>query len=387
MVRESLVLTPAESAAWLESQRQAGGSAALLSTCNRFEVYWSGSSEVEPWFRELARNRGVDLDAVLTRLDDTPAARHLFGVAAGLESQILGETEILGQVRRAHQAAQHAGTCGPEFDAVFCAAISAGRRVRRETALGKHPASVSSAAVEVGLEAAGRGSSATAVVLGAGEVAEGAVRALVERGIRGITLVNRRGDRASALASRWEVAAHDWTELSSLLSAADLFVVTTGAKHPVVQAAQLAVATAGRESDLVVLDLAVPRNVEPSARSLSRIRLFDLDDLQELRCPAADQPSIAVAEAERILSEELGRLETSLRARAAAPRLAELHRLGAELAREEAERALASLDRLTDGERQIVREMAERLVRRVLFPVSRSLRADEEPGGGGKRTA
>jgi glutamyl-tRNA reductase len=118
------------------------------------------------------------------------------------------------------------------------------------------------------------------------------------------------------------------------------------------------------------------------------VTLFNLDDLQELRCPAAG-PSIAVAEAERILTEELSRLESNLKARGAGPRLAELHRLGAELAREESERALASLDRLSDMERQVVRDMAERLVRRVLYPVSRTIREERsaDEGDESKQTA
>ena len=135
-------------------------------------------------------------------------------------------------------------------------------------------------------------------------------------------------------------------------------------------------------TELIVLDLAVPRNVEPAARDLGGVRLFNLDDLQELRCPAAGHPSIAVAEAERILAEEMARLDSSLRARSAAPRLTELHRIGAALAREEAERALASLDSLSDVERQVVRDMADRLVRRVLYPVSRTLRAEEQSDEG-----
>lgn len=388
-VRESLVFTPAETAAWLEEQRLAGRSAALLFTCNRLEIYWSGSTDLETWFREFARGRGVESDVPLTRHDGPAAVRHLFSVAAGLDSQVLGETEILGQVRRAHQASQAAGTNGSEFDATFCAAIAAGRRVRRETALGKHPASVSSAAVDVALATGAPGSSTRAVVLGAGEVAEGVLSALRERGVTDVTLVNRRADRASTLASKWSIPSRPWEELGMLLERADLFFVTTGAKHPVVRAADLATAQGRRGTELIVLDLAVPRNVEPAARDLGGVRLFNLDDLQELRCPAAGHPSIAVAEAERILAEEMARLDSSLRARSAAPRLTELHRIGAALAREEAERALASLDRLSDVERQVVRDMADRLVRRVLYPVSRTLRAEEQSdeGDGGKQTA
>jgi glutamyl-tRNA reductase len=387
-VREQLVFTPAEAAAWLDQQRAAGRSLAILSTCNRFEVYWSGGDDLEPWFRDFARDRGVELGTGLIRLDGEAAVRHLFRVSAGLESQILGEAEILGQVRRARQAAQAAGTNGRELDAVFFSAVAAGRRVRRETAIGKHPASVSSAAVDIALAATPRRNGATGAVLGAGEVADGVLRALVQRGVGPVTLVNRRPERAAALAAKWGVGSRPWAEIGALLVETDLLFVTTSAKHPLVRAEDVAAAAAWRGSDLVVLDLAVPRNVEPAAQGLPGIRLFNLDHLQELCCPAAGQPSIAVAEAQRILEEELRRLKASIRARAATPRLAELHQLGLRLAREEADRALASLDRLSEVERQVVREMATRLVRRVLYPVSRSLRkAPPNETGGEKRTA
>ena len=152
-MREQLVLTPAETTAWLDQQRDAGRCAAILSTCNRFEVYWTGGYDFEPWLVELARTRSVEPATAATRWDGGACVRHLYQVAAGLDSQIVGETEILGQVRRAHQAALEAGTSSRELDAMFSGAIAAGRRVRRETRLGKHPASVSSAAVEVALAA------------------------------------------------------------------------------------------------------------------------------------------------------------------------------------------------------------------------------------------
>ena len=373
-VREQLVLTTAEAAAWLDQQRAGGRCAAVLSTCNRFEVYWTGSYDLEPWFHELARARGIEPGTAVVRRDGVACVRHLYQVAAGLDSQIVGETEILGQVRRAHQAALEAGTSSRELDAMFSGAIAAGRRVRRETRLGKHPASVSSAAVEVALAAMPQYESTTVIILGAGEVAAGVVRALVERGVRRVIVVNRRQERAAALAEKWEVQSRPWTDLSLLLPIADLVFVTTGAKHPLLRADDLAAATARRWSELVVLDLAVPRNVEPAARRLPRVHLFDLDDLQNLCCPAAGEPSIAVAEAERIIEDESKRLEATLQARAAAPKLVHLHQLGEQLAREEADRALTGLHHLSDMERQIVRDMAHRLVRRVLYPVSRRFR-------------
>lgn len=373
-VRERLALTPAEAAEWMDRQRAAGRCAAILSTCNRFEIYWSGGDDLEPWFHEFARARGLEPGTAVVRRDGVACVRHLYQVAAGLDSQIVGETEILGQVRRAHQAALEAGTSSRELDAMFSGALAAGRRTRRETRLGKHPASVSAAAVDVAFAAMPRQGSPTVVILGAGEVATGVLRALGEHRVQRVVLVNRHPERAAALAATWKAESFPWTELGSLLPVADIVFVTTGARHALVRAEDLAAATARRGSDLVMLDLAVPRNVEPAAQALAKVQLLDLDDLQRDYCPAAGHPSIAVAEAQRIIEAELTRLEANLRARAAAPRLAQLHRLGVQLAREEADRALAGLNHLSDTERQIVRDMGERLVRRMLYPVSRELR-------------
>ncbi len=375
-LRERLVLAPAEAAAWLDEHRSADRCAAILSTCNRFEVYWWGGHDLEPWFRELTRARGADPGTAVARRDGAACVRHLYQVAAGLDSQILGETEILGQVRRTHQAALDARASSRELDALFSGAVAAGRRTRRETRLGKHPASVSAAAVEVAFATMLQERSPTVVILGAGEVADGVLRALGKHRVQRVVLVNRRPERAASLAANCEADSLPWTELGSLLPTADLLFVATGARHPLIRADDLAAATAQRSSDLVMLDLAVPRNVEPAARALAKVQLLDLDDLQRSYCPAAGNPSLAVAGARRIIEDELGRLEASLRARAAGPRLAQLHRLGVQLAREEADRALAGLDHLSDTERQTVRDMGERLVRRMLYPVSRELRED-----------
>jgi glutamyl-tRNA reductase len=228
--------------------------------------------------------------------------------------------------------------------------------------------------VEVAFAATPQQRAPTVMILGAGEVAAGVLRALGDRRVHRVVLVNRRPERAASLAANCKADSLPWTELGSLLAVADLVFVTTGARHALVQADDLAAATARRSSDLLMLDLAVPRNVEPAARALAKVQLLDLDDLQRGYCPAAGLPSLAVAEAQRIIEDELARLEASLRARAAAPRLAQLHRLGAQLAREEADHALAGLHHLSDTERQIVRNMGERLVRRMLYPVSRELR-------------
>lgn len=374
--RERFAFTRAEIAALLESRHRSGRSGLLLSTCNRCELYWSGSDDEEGWFRDLARSRGVDTPGALTRHDGMAAARHLFAVTAGLDSQILGETEILGQVRRAFDAGRAAGTTTREMDLIFSTALSAGRRVRRETMLGRHPASVSSAAVDLIVERWGSLGERGVVVLGAGEAAEGALRALHERGASRVVLLNRHPERARVLAGGWGAEVGFWEELDSRLQTADLLLVATASARPVVTAAQLSRHAAVRQRELFVMDLAVPRNVEPAARTIVQIQLFDLDDLQRLCCPAVGTASAALVEAERVIEDELVRLDLTLRGRVVAPQLAELHRLGIELAEQESAWALAQLETLSETQREIVRQMADRLVRRVLYPISQNLRRE-----------
>jgi glutamyl-tRNA reductase len=204
------------------------------------------------------------------------------------------------------------------------------------------------------------------------------LRELQARGAPDVALVNRRASRTATLATAFGAAPRAWEDLSTLAAEADLLTVATSSSRPVVSAAELEHATAKRNGrELLVMDLAVPRNVEPAARFVPGVRLFDLDDLQRLCCPAADAPAEALAEAERVLEEELRRLEQTLRGHRAAPRLAELHRLGTEVAEQETAWALGQLDELSERERDVVREMADRLVRRVLYPVSRSIREPE----------
>ncbi|MBA3317896.1 MAG: glutamyl-tRNA reductase [Gemmatimonadales bacterium] len=376
-MRERLAFTPAEVAAWLQGQAAAGSTALLLSTCNRCEIYWTGDLDLEAWFRDLALGRGADLGEAVLRLDGHEAVRHLFEVTAGLDSQILGETEVLGQVRRAYDVARAAGTTNRVIDSILSAALVAGRRVRRETVLGRHPASVSSAAVDVAASVSGGLAGARALVIGAGEVAEGVLKALHQK-TAATALVNRRPDRAAALASAWGAVSGAWDELDALLAAAGFVFVATAADRPVISAARLAEAMGPAGRDFAIFDLSVPRNVEPSARAVPGLRLFDLDDLQRLRCPVEGFASPAIDHARNVLDQELERLDTALRARTAAPRLAELHRMAARLAEEEAGAALAQLGDLGEREQRVVREMAERLVRRVLYPVSRTVR---EAGG------
>ena len=375
--REPFAFTPAETAALLEEQHRNGRSSLLLSTCNRCELYWSGDENLEYWFRQVAKGRGATSTPNLLRYDGLEAVRHLFIVTAGLDSQILGETEILGQVRRAYDTARAAGSTSGDMDLILSAALAAGRRVRCETLLGRHPASVSSAAVDLIAERWGEIGSREVVVLGAGEAAEGVLRALHELGASRVTLLNRRPVRAGVLAEAWGASSGPWEELVQKIETADLLLVATAGSRPVVSATQLSQAAASRsDRELFVMDLSVPRNVDPTARGIPGVHLFDLDDLQRLCCPAAGAASAALDDAHQVIENELVRLGLSLRSKAEARKLAELHRLGVEMAEQESAWALERLGSLSDTDQDIVRQMADRLVRRVLYPISRELRAD-----------
>jgi glutamyl-tRNA reductase len=382
--RERFALTTSEVSELLAQQFAVDQSSLLLSTCNRCELYWTGDTDLERWFRRFAEARGAAAQIPLQRYDGLDAVRHLFTVAAGLDSQILGETEILGQVRRAYDTARAAGTTTRDIDLIFSAALGAGRRVRSETLLGRHPASVSSAAIDLVAQRWGGIGTRPVVVLGAGEAAEGVLRSLHEHGASTVRLLNRRPLRAKALADAWGATAGSWEELDQQLGAADLVVVATGSSRAVVSEAHVAQAIEQRPGrELYVMDLSVPRNVEPNARNIPGVHLFDLDDLERTCCPAAGHPSAALDEAEQVLESELERLGLSLRGQLIAPKLAELHRLGVEMAEQESAWALARLESLSDGDREIVRQMADRLVRRVLYPVSRNLRGIA-PGAGSR---
>ena len=376
-VRERFVLSSAETADVLALMRQHEKPGVLLSTCNRCELYWAGAGDGEAWFHNLGRGIQPVSGLPLTRFEGMAAVRHLFRVSAGLDSQVLGEVEVLGQVRRAYDAARAAGTTTREMDLIFSAALSAGRRVRRDTVLGRHPASVSSAAVDLVLQRCEDSRDLDVILLGAGEAAEGVLRAFHQRGRARVTLLSRQPEKAAILAQAWGAEIAGLADLQKVTAGADVLLVATASARPVVDATQLArIARARSGRELLVVDLAVPRNVEPASRAVKGIQLLDLDDLQRLCCPAAGAPSAALADAEGVIEDELIRLGLSLRGRVAAPRLAELHRLSHQMAEQESEWALAQLATLSPSEREIVRKMANRLIRRVLYPLSQNLRVD-----------
>jgi glutamyl-tRNA reductase len=341
----------------------------VLSTCNRVEVY----AEVEgyhPGFQELKRflSESTDVPAdemaepLYSHYEDE-AAEHLFSVAAGLDSMVLGEPQVLAQVRAAFRRAEREGAVGPELRALFSRAVRAGRRVRAETSIGASP----SAFVDSGLGLAaghiGGIEGRTAVVVGAGEMGSLAARALRERGADPLVVISRRRERAERLAAKTGATGGSMEQLDEALSGAEVVVSSTGATGTVIGEETLRRTASGRK--VFVLDLAVPRDVDPSAASLPGVRLADIDDLAPLVADRRDADDDVEA-SRRIVQAEVRRFSADRRSRRLAPLIRALHARGERVRADELTRLAPKLAALSDRDRETVEALTQRIVARLL---------------------
>jgi glutamyl-tRNA reductase len=261
--------------------------AVVLSTCNRTEIYASverfhgAVGDVRAFLAGLGFLAPEEFVDHLYTFHDTAAVAHLFGVTAGLDSVVLGESEILGQVRAAWEAAGEEGAAGPALNLLFRHALEVGKRARTETGIGRHTASVSSAAVALATERLGALARRRVLVLGAGDMAEGMVVALAKAGVEEVLVANRTWDRAEALAERVGGRAVRLTDLADALAGVDLLLTSTGAASVLVDHADLEpVVGRRRDRELLIVDVAVPRDVDPSVGELPGVTLLDMDDLR-----------------------------------------------------------------------------------------------------------
>jgi len=258
----------------------------ILSTCSRVELYAATTSDcfdtLESFLFETQNIPAAEFSASLYRLQSQNAIQHLLQVAAGLDSVVLGEPQILGQVTDAYSSARRYGTAGKILSRLFQAAIQAGKRARTETAISHNAASVASVAVRLISQSVPDLPAARIMVLGAGDMAELAVEALRKRGANQILVVNRTLQRAQELAQRWNGQAASFEMLLELLPDTDIVITSTGAAHTVIQASMVARAMEARPNrPLVFMDIAVPRDVEPEVAQISDVNLFDMDTITE----------------------------------------------------------------------------------------------------------
>jgi glutamyl-tRNA reductase len=382
-LRERIALDEDAARALLRSL-VAGGAVAeafVVSTCNRTEVYAAcrdvGDAEraIADALARVAEIPSLVLRAYCYVHRDELASRHLFNVASGLDSMIVGETQILGQLRRAGALADEAGTSGPVVERMLREALGAGRRVRERTAIARASVSVSSAAVELARGALGELAGRRVLVVGAGKSGELTAQALASHGVE-VVVLSRCPQRAARLAGAADGAGGGLEELERELERADAVVTATSAPTHVISRSQLSVALAARGArELLVLDLAVPRDVEPSARSLEGLVLLDLDDVQaraeaNLRARRAD-----AGRARALAAEEAARFERWRSSLGAVETVSALRRRADAIV----DGLLADNDPrwegLTDADRDRVAALAHAVASRLLDAPTRALKA------------
>jgi glutamyl-tRNA reductase len=357
------------------------GELIIVSTCNRIELYAASNQLAYPELEAfLSDARGLPVDELhpsLYRFQDVDAARHLFDVAAGLDSLVIGEPQILGQITRALELARGQNAAGPTLNRLFQAAIHAGKRARTETAIGRNPASVSSLAASVAEKSLGNIKTASVVVLGAGEMAELTVEALRKRGVETIYVVNRTLERARALAERWDAQAATFESLQELLAGADILIASTGAPHLVVSAQMVGEAMRLRaERALVLIDIAVPRDIDPDAATIPHVKLFDIDSLNARLEDSLSRRMDEVPLVRQILAEELSDFEGYWKSLEMLPLIVDLHEQAEAIRVAELERTLRRMPDLTDAERKRIEVLTQSLVKKILDPPTRRLRAE-----------
>ena len=378
------------SAALAEFRRQfADVELVLLSTCNRVELYTATETGAGPRHDEvarfLARFHALDLAEVggmLYERSDEDALRHLFTVASSLDSMVVGEPQILAQVKRAYEQAVELGTAGPVTHLAFQAALKAARRVAGETAIHRNRVSVPSVAVaDFAQQIFERFDDKEILVIGAGEMAEETLQYLRAEGGHRVTVVNRSPDRASELAERWQGRAVAWENLPDALADADLIVSTTGAKEPVVRLDDFVAVEPRRYGrPLFVLDLAVPRDFDPAVGERPGVYLYSIDDLQDACRQNRVRRDKELPVAMRIVAEETGRFMADFHHRATAPVILRLREDWQKPKEEELRRLLNKLPELDAHAEDEVRQAFDRLVNKLLHPPLESLRNESRHG-------
>jgi glutamyl-tRNA reductase len=348
------------------------GEAVILSTCNRVEVYGSVPS-YHVGFQTLKRlvceSRGVAAEELAEPMYshyEVDAAEHLFGVASGLDSMVIGEPQILTQVRESLKRAQAEDAARAGLTGLFHAASRTGRRVRSETSIGAAPDTFVEAGAGLGADALGGLGGKRALVIGAGQMAALAVKHLRRRGVGAIRILNRSLARARALAERTSAEHGDLGDLPAALADADLVVSATGAAGFVLDEATLREAVATRTSPMFVLDLAVPRDVEPSTREIPNLTVADILDLRNTTSVRGAATSADIERAHEIVDEEVRRFTLRRRAERLAPLIHALRERGEAVVEAELRRFRSDLADLTPDEREAVEALARGIVAKLL---------------------
>lgn len=386
-VREKVALAADQYGAALAELARADAvvECAALSTCNRTEFYalaafyHDGSQALERSLLARGRTAGVELGDHLYRLQGMDAVRHLFRVAASLDSLVVGEPQILGQVKEAYRVAAAESTAKLVLGRLFQQALAAGKRVRTETAIGALPISVSSVAVELSAKIFGSLAERTALVVGAGDTARQTLLHLQEAGVARILVANRTIESARSLAESFSARAVRLDELPAVLPEADIVIASAASPEPILRRADFEAALKVRRGrPIFVIDIAVPRNVEPATAQVYNLFLYDIDDLQKVVDDNAGRRAREAERAEAVVADEVERFAEWWQGLDAVPTLVALRQRIERLREEETERFLHRLEHLDPKDRDLVRQYGATLVHKILHDPTVQMK---HPGG------
>ena len=350
----------------------------VLSTCNRIECYAEIGNSAVGSTRKVLLNlvsdaAGITSDILLHHAsfsEGEHTTRHLFRVAAGLDSMVLGEPQILGQVGEALRESEAKGLASPQLVSLFHAATKAGKRARAETGLSRNPVSIASVAVDIAAREAGPLSNRHVTLVGAGDTAGLVAKLLKARGVQAATVINRTEERGASLAGRCQFESYGVSALSEVLSSTDVVICATRAPHTVVEPDHLAV----RAKPLVLIDLAVPRDVNPAVADLPGVRLFDIDQMSDAVDTSLELRRREIPAAEAIVDEDLREYRLGLKRRVVEPVIAGLRRKAEAIRKEELTRTFGEMETLSPEAQERLQHFSRALVNKLLHDPTLRLR-------------
>ena len=387
-VRDQAVLTKTLQEKALSFVRSSSGilEAVLLSTCNRSEMYATTDEEhtdprpIEAWFHEIhGLDEGV-LSPYLYHRKDEAVIRHLFRVVSSLDSLVVGEQQILGQVREAYMQSLNTKTTGVVLNRLFEKALAVGKQVRETTEIGAGAVSVSSVAVELARKIFKDLRQHTAMLIGAGETGERTAEYLVDQGVKRLIVANRTYERAADLAHRFDgiaVSLHDGLQM---ISDVDIIISSTGATEPVLGRERMAELMHDRRNrPIFLIDIAAPRDIDPRVRDLYNVILYDMDDLQSVVDDNAESRKVEARKVEGIVESEVDRFLAWYQNLAITPTITQLRHFADDLRHQEVDRALAQLGHLSEKDRETVDKMSRAIVNKLLHQPTVQLKNTADP--------
>ncbi|UCH85355.1 MAG: glutamyl-tRNA reductase [Candidatus Latescibacterota bacterium] len=360
---------------------------AVLSTCNRFEVYAVTTDEddkfatIEEYLNKLQGTPVESLREHFYYIQEPEAVGHLMRVATSVDSMVVGEPQILGQVNESFREARAARTIGTLLTQLFTRAIRVGKRARTETDIGRYTTSVSHAAVDLARDKLGDLADRRVALIGAGDMAELAGQALVSHGAGQIAVVNRTHARSVALAQQLNARPMSWHELEDVLVWADIVITATDAPHILIYKAELELVINKREGrELLFIDICMPRNVEPSVADFENVRVHDIDELKSVVNSGIEHRKAAIPQVEAIVEEEVNSYYSWVKSRDVAPVIVDLRETIQKLVNSEVEEALRHLENPKD--REVVERLRHRVTNKILHQPSSKLKTYAAGGNG-----